>query len=55
MLESYDKALADLDKCIELNAEYAWAYFVRGQIKTALEDFEGARDDFDKAADLTGE
>ena len=55
MQEDYEKAMKDLDKCIELNPEYAWAYFTRGQIKTALEDFEGARDDFDKASELTGE
>eukprot|EP00331_Platyophrya_macrostoma_P002565 CAMPEP_0176419818 /NCGR_PEP_ID=MMETSP0127-20121128/8265_1 /TAXON_ID=938130 /ORGANISM="Platyophrya macrostoma, Strain WH" /LENGTH=509 /DNA_ID=CAMNT_0017800351 /DNA_START=58 /DNA_END=1587 /DNA_ORIENTATION=- len=51
-LTKYQEALADVDKSIELNADYAKAYFRRGEIKILLEDFEDAVRDFKKVHQL---
>lgn len=55
MLGQLDAALADLDLCISMDPDYAWAYYTRGQIKTDLEDYEAAKADFDKANELLGD
>lgn len=54
MLEQYEAALNDLNKCIDLNPSYAWAYYARGQVKAMMEDFEGAKADYDMANELLG-
>ena len=52
MLENLDAALEDLDSCIELKDDYAWAYYTRGQILQAQEKFEEAKEDYEKANSL---
>jgi tetratricopeptide (TPR) repeat protein len=51
-MAKYKEALADVDKSIELNPEYTKAYFRRGEIKVALEEFEEAVRDFKKVHQL---
>ncbi len=55
MLGQLEAALSDLDLCISMEPDYAWAYYTRGQIKTDLEDYEAAKADFDKANELLGD
>jgi len=52
VLENLDAALEDLDSCIELKDDYAWAYYTRGQILQAQEKFEEAKEDYEKANSL---
>ena len=52
MLEELDAALEDMNGCIELEEDYAWAYYTRGQILQELEKFEEAREDYEKANSL---
>lgn len=52
MLGNIDKALEDLNTCIELKEDYAWAYFTRGQIYQEQEKFEEAKADYEKANTL---
>ena len=52
VLENLDAALEDLDSCIELKNDYAWAYHTRGQILQAQEKFEEAKEDYEKANSL---
>jgi tetratricopeptide (TPR) repeat protein len=41
-MDSFSAALADFNKVIALDSNYAGAYFERGDIKHELEDFKGA-------------
>jgi len=45
-------ALKEFDQAIKLNPGYSPAYFNRGTIKADLGDFEGAKEDFEKAKEL---
>ena len=51
-MEDYENALRDLNECIQYDPEYAWAYFTRGQIYQALERYDEAKADYDKANEL---
>ena len=51
-LENLEAALEDLNLCIELKDDYAWAYYTRGKILQELEKFEEAREDYEKANSL---
>ena len=51
-LGQLDAALSDLNRCIELDPEYAWAYYTRGQILQEQELYEEAKADYDKANEL---
>lgn len=48
----YDKALADLNKSIELNSEYGEAYYYQGLCYKALDQLDKAEADFQVAAGL---
>lgn len=48
-LENLEQALNDLNRCIELKSDYAWAYYTRGQILQKMERYEDAKKDYDKA------
>jgi Flp pilus assembly protein TadD len=50
--EKYIEALDNFNKAIDLNPQYASAYFNRGTIKVELGDFSGARNDFINAQKL---
>ena len=56
-LRLYDTeaALKDLDKAIELDPEYGWAYYTRGNIYLDQGDYKKAEEDLAKAADLAYE
>ena len=45
----YMEALLHLNKAIEVDANYAKAYFVRGNIKEAFDDRHGAMKDYNLA------
>src|SRR6478736_3688591 len=56
-MELYEKhefmeAILNLNKAIETDAKYSQAYYVRGNIKAAFEDYHGAMKDYNKAVDL---
>jgi DnaJ family protein C protein 7 len=51
-LKKFKEALADCNKAIELNSNYAKAYLRRGDIKMELQDFEGATRDYNQANEL---
>ena len=51
-LGDYAGAIADYDKAIELDPEYAAAFSNRGDAKSNLGDYAGAIADFDKAIEL---
>ncbi len=48
-LNDYEGAISDYDKAIEINPEYAIAYFNCGVSKFYLEDFNGAISDYTKS------
>ena len=47
-----DKALADLNEAIRLDANNAGAYFLRGKVYAAKEDYAKAKADLDRAIKL---
>ena len=52
MLEEYDRALAEYDTALRLDPDFGNAYGVRGLIKRAMGDAQGAEQDFRKAKEL---
>ena len=52
--ENYDAALSDLDTAIDLNANYATAYYQKGVVLKALnpQDIEGALEWYDRAIEI---
>ena len=48
----YYGAIVDWDQAIELNPEYAEAYYVRGVVKHKLGDHDGAEADRKQAIEL---
>lgn len=48
-----ESALVELNLCLQLDGDYAWAYYARGQVYQAKKDYQAAKDDYDKAAELT--
>lgn len=51
-MQDLENALRDLNDCIKNDPDYAWAYFTRGQIYQALERYEEAKADYDKANEI---
>ena len=51
-LGDYSGAIADFDKAIELDSNYAGAYINRGTAKSELQDLIGAITDYNKAIEL---
>lgn len=51
--KDYIKALTDINKAITLNPTYAKAYVRRGNIQTALEDYDEALQSYFKAKELS--
>ena len=47
-LSKHTEALADCDKAIELNPEYTKAYYRRGEIREAMNEFDEAVRDYKK-------
>jgi tetratricopeptide (TPR) repeat protein/S1-C subfamily serine protease len=54
-LKDYPKAIADYDKAIAINPEYAVAYSNRGTTYSALKDYPKAIADYDKAIAINPE
>ena len=50
--KDYYGAIADYSKAIELNPNYAMAFYNRGVIKNELEDYKRAIEDYNKAIEL---
>ena len=48
-MKKNDEALADLNKAIECNEDYAKAYVKRGEVNLLLENFEESVRDFSNA------
>ena len=48
----YDAALADVDRAIELDPEFAAAYYNRGRVHNAMGNSSEARADLKSAYDL---
>ena len=46
------QAIADLTASIELNGNYAWAYYIRGTVYRSQEDYKAAQADLEKAIAL---
>lgn len=53
-LERYDEAIKSLSVAIELDPDYALAYYNRAGLKELLGDSEGATIDYDRACDIDG-
>ena len=51
-LGDYQGAIADYDRALELNPQFAQAYYNRGNAKRTLKDYQGAIADYDKAIEL---
>jgi tetratricopeptide (TPR) repeat protein len=49
----YDLILIDLNKIIDIDPSFSYAYYNRGIVKCALRDFEGGLADFSKALELS--
>lgn len=54
-LLDYDLIVNDLDRVIELDTSFSFAYYNRGIIKCLRRDFEGGLADFSKAVELNPE
>ena len=52
VLEDYNGAISDYTKAIEINPNYAKAYYNRGLTKRNLKDFNGAISDYTKAIEI---
>ena len=52
MLEAYDSALADYSKVIDIDPQYAQAYYNRGNTYADLEEHDSAVADYSKAIDI---
>ena len=50
-LERYDEAMADIERAIELNSDYYWAYYSRGLLYKELGKRKKAKSDFAYACD----
>lgn len=55
LLNLPDKAMEDYNKGIEMNPDYAEAYYNRGNLKAKTKDFVGAMNDYKKAIVLNPE
>jgi len=51
-LKKFTEALADCNKAIALNENYAKAYLRRGEVRMELDDYEEATRDFNRADQL---
>jgi tetratricopeptide (TPR) repeat protein len=51
-LNDYTEVLNDLSRAIELNPEFSFAYYNRGNVKCMNKDFTGAIDDYSKALEV---
>jgi protein-tyrosine-phosphatase len=51
-MERYDDALADFDRAIELDPEYAWLTVERGETYRLMERYDDALADFNRAIEL---
>ncbi len=49
LLKQYNRAIADFDRAIAIDPNYAWAYGSRGQVYSALKQQQKAIQDFDRA------
>jgi tetratricopeptide (TPR) repeat protein len=54
MLDEHARAIADLDRLIELRPNAPWGYLARAESRRAIGDFEGARADQARAASIEG-
>jgi len=52
MLENFDQAISDLSFAIELDPEYADAYYIRSQIYEYTGDTARSEEDYAKAIEL---
>ena len=50
--KDYEKAVENFTKAINLNSDFAEAYFLRGGVYALLKEYEQARFDLEKAAQL---
>lgn len=52
LIERYNEALQALNKAVTIDQKYGYAYFNRANVKEALNDIQGAIDDWQKASSL---
>jgi len=50
--ESFNEAMAELDKALKINPKYPWIYNYRGVIYTIQQYYDRAKSDFDQAIEL---
>ncbi|MGP8214494.1 MAG: tetratricopeptide repeat protein [Bacteroidia bacterium] len=50
--DKYEMALADFSKLIQIEPDFAFAYYNRAYVKYKLQDFNGAVDDYSKAIQI---
>jgi tetratricopeptide (TPR) repeat protein len=55
LMKQYENAIADFDRAVELDTDYAWAVANRGHTYRLLERYEEALADFDRAIELNPE